>query len=437
MGVGGEPAVRPAVFLDRDGTLNRCFPGDGTTHPPAGLADLALVDDAAEACERLRDAGYLLLVVTNQPDVRRGLQTRARVEEINAHLLAALGLDGCAVCYHDDRDGCACRKPLPGLLLDLARRHDVDLGRSWMVGDRPADVEAGLAAGCRTVLVSEVEQDHGQHHRTTSLIAAADAIVNASTFRETRMPTELSALTVKIFADGADLPDMAKMYRDPLIKGFTTNPTLMRKAGVRNYELFAREVLEIVPDRPVSFEVLSDGPDAMFEEALVIGAWADNVYVKIPITNSEGRSTIGVVRQLHQAGIKVNVTAVLTLEQVRAAAVCFNTSTPSIVSVFAGRIADTGRDPLPLMAEAASILHARPGVELLWASPRELLNVFHAEEAGCDIITATTDVLAKRHLVGKDLDEYSLETVRMFCEDSRGLDVTLGGQPAGLVPVSG
>ena len=437
MGVG-EPGVRPAVFLDRDGTLNRCFAGQGTTHPPASVADVALVDGAEEACARLRAAGYLLVVVTNQPDVARGTQSRAAADAISGRVVQLLGLDGYAACYHDDGDRCACRKPAPGLLLDLARRFGVDLARSWMVGDRLTDIAAGSAAGCRTVLLSDaVAADaHGRADAAPSITAAADLILATDATMETGMPTALDQLTVKIYADGADLAGMKAMYDDPLIKGFTTNPTLMRKAGVRDYEQFARQVLEVIPDRPVSFEVLSDEPRTMVDEALVIGSWSDNVYVKVPVTTTDGRSTAGVVRRLHQAGVKVNVTAVLTLEQVKEAAACLTGDTPSVISVFAGRIADTGRDPLPVMIEAAGIVHSQPAAELLWASPRELLNIFHAEQAGCDIITATSDVLAKRGLVGKDLVDYSLDTVRMFYADSRGLDVTLGALPAGLVPVS-
>lgn len=234
--------------------------------------------------------------------------------------------------------------------------------------------------------------------------------------------TSLDDLNIKIFADGADLPGMCKMYEDPLIKGFTTNPTLMRKAGVSNYETFARGVLAAIPDLPVSFEVLSDDPNTMLAEALLLAEWGDNVYVKVPITTTAGDSMLPVVEQLNRAGVKLNVTAILTLAQVAGAAAALAHGTPSIVSVFAGRIADTGRDPVPMMVAARELLAGIAGAELLWASPREILNVFHAESAGCDIITATNDVLGKRHLIGKDLETFSLETVRMFFEDSAGLE---------------
>ncbi len=239
------------------------------------------------------------------------------------------------------------------------------------------------------------------------------------------MHPDLRTLAIKIFADGADLAEMSRLASDPLITGFTTNPTLMRKAGVRSYHAFARQVLAVVPDLPVSFEVLSDNVDKMAEEARMIGSWGENVYVKVPITNTAGESTLQVVEHLTRAEVKLNVTAITTLEQALAAAHSLASGTPAIVSVFAGRIADTGRDPVPLMAAVADAIAATPTVELLWASPRELLNVFHAAEAGCDIITVTGDLLAKRHLVGKDLGQYSLETVRMFYDDAAGLDLEL------------
>jgi transaldolase len=230
--------------------------------------------------------------------------------------------------------------------------------------------------------------------------------------------TRLHDLRVKIFADGADLPGMLRLYGNPLIKGFTTNPTLMRKAGVDDYESFARTVLAAVPDRPVSFEVFADDFPTMVRQARTIASWGPNVFVKIPVTNTSGEFTDPVVRRLSHDGVPLNVTALLTLEQVRRVTACLAVETAAIVSVFAGRIADTGVDPVPLMKDALAALAARPRAELLWASPRELLNVFQADEIGCHIITVTHDVLAKLPLVGRDLDEYSLDTVRMFHNDA-------------------
>ena len=232
--------------------------------------------------------------------------------------------------------------------------------------------------------------------------------------------SDLSKLKIKIFADGADLDGIKRMYANPLIKGFTTNPTLMRKAGIDDYEAFARRVLAAVPDRPISFEVFADDLPTMVQQAKVIASWGPNVNVKIPVTNTRKEFTGRVVEELSQAGVAVNVTAVMTLEQVRNVTRCLAAETPGIVSVFAGRIADTGRDPVPHMAEAVRILEDRPRAELIWASPRELLNIFHADAIGCQIITVTNDLLAKLSLVGKDLDAYSLETVEMFYKDAVG-----------------
>ena len=226
-------------------------------------------------------------------------------------------------------------------------------------------------------------------------------------------------LRTKIFADGADLPGIVKLYANPFIKGFTTNPTLMRKAGITDYAEFARDVLRAVPDRPVSFEVFADEFDQMELQAREIASWGRNVNVKIPVTNTKGVFSGPLIERLSRAGIVVNVTAIMTLDQVQAVVDCLAPQTPAIVSVFAGRIADTGRDPVPLMAEAVRILTAKPKAELIWASPRELLNIFQADDIGCHIITVTHDLLSKLSLVGKDLGAYSLETVEMFHRDAQ------------------
>ena len=225
-------------------------------------------------------------------------------------------------------------------------------------------------------------------------------------------------LNVKIFADGADLEGIKEMYFNPLIKGFTTNPTLMRKAGVEDYKAFSLEVLKAVPDRPISLEVFADNFDEMERQALEIASWGSNVNVKVPVTNTKGEFSGPLIERLTREGVVVNVTALLTLEQVRFVTPCLADSTPAIVSVFAGRLADTGRDPVPVMAEAVEILKAKPNAELIWASPRELLNIFQADEIGCHIITVTNDILKKLTLVGKDLTEYSLDTVKMFHSDA-------------------
>ena len=237
----------------------------------------------------------------------------------------------------------------------------------------------------------------------------------------------LSQLRVKLFADGADLSSVAALARDLPIKGFTTNPTLMRKAQVRDYRQFALEFLALAQDRPVSFEVFSDDFAEMEQQAHEIASWGPQVYVKIPVMNAQGEFSESLIRRLSAAGVKMNVTAVFTLEQVQRVAECVSDETSSVISVFAGRIADTGRDPVPLMAEAVRILKPNPNAELLWASPRELLNIFHADAVGCHIITVTSDVLAKLPLIGKDLSVFSLETVQMFRRDAlqAGLSIDL------------
>lgn len=228
----------------------------------------------------------------------------------------------------------------------------------------------------------------------------------------------VDSLKIKIFADGADLGGIRKFAADPRISGFTTNPTLMRAAGVNDYKAFALDVLKVVPDRPVSFEVFADDLPTMQDQAREIASWGTNVYVKIPVTTTKGESAAPIIASLSQKGVKLNVTAMMTLEQVREVGAALAPATPAIVSVFAGRIADTGRDPVPHMAEALRILKDRPKAELLWASPRELLNIFHADGIGCHIITVTGDLLNKLALVGKDLDGYSRETVAMFYRDA-------------------
>ena len=238
-------------------------------------------------------------------------------------------------------------------------------------------------------------------------------------------PLSPSQLSIKIFADGADLDGIREMSADPLIKGFTTNPTLMRKAGVNDYKAFALDALQIVTDRPISFEVFADEFDEMERQALEIASWANNVNVKIPITNTRGESAVPLVQRLSKAGVIVNVTAMFTLDHVRAVTDALDKATPAILSVFAGRVADSGRDPVPHMTEAVAIAKAKPKAEVLWASPRELLNIFQADAVGCHIITVTNDVLKKLSNVGKNLDQFSLETVKMFYEDAQAAGYTI------------
>jgi transaldolase len=229
---------------------------------------------------------------------------------------------------------------------------------------------------------------------------------------------DASKLSVRVFADGADMASVRKLAAEPLIAGFTTNPTLMRKAGVEDYEAFAHEFLDTVTDRPISFEVFSDDFPEMQRQALKISSWGRNVYVKIPITNTEGASSLDLVRRLSGEGVQLNVTALMTNAQVDATAEALEGGTSAFVSVFAGRIADTGREPEPIMVAALETLRPLPGVELIWASPREVLNIAQADRIGCHVITVTPDLLAKLGLFGKDLTEFSLDTVRMFHRDA-------------------
>jgi transaldolase len=225
-------------------------------------------------------------------------------------------------------------------------------------------------------------------------------------------------LRVKLFADGADKAGMMEMYAKPYIKGFTTNPTLMRKVGITDYAAFAKDVLKSIPDRPISFEVFSDDFEEMRRQALLIASWGPNVYVKVPITNTHRRSAIPLIGELAKKGVRLNVTALMTLEQVRDVSEAIGSQAPACISVFAGRVADTGRDPVPVMQKAVSLMKRYPNQELIWASPRELLNIFQADEIGCHIITVTNDILKKLDIVGKDLGQYSLETVKMFRDDA-------------------
>jgi transaldolase len=230
--------------------------------------------------------------------------------------------------------------------------------------------------------------------------------------------SDTRSLKVKLFADGADLPGMKEMAANPLIKGFTTNPTLMRKAGVADYRAFAQDVLKAVPNRPISFEVFADDFGEMERQAREIATWGECVFVKIPVTDTQGRSAAPLIARLAGDRIKLNVTALLTLEQVETVSEALSDHAPSFISVFAGRLADSGRDPLPLLAGALQLMRKAPRQQLIWASPREVLNILQADAVGCHVITVTNELLQKLPLVGKDPLQFSLETVRMFHDDA-------------------
>jgi len=230
---------------------------------------------------------------------------------------------------------------------------------------------------------------------------------------------------IKIFADGADITGMREEYKKGYVSGFTTNPTLMKNAGVADYEIFAREIAMEITDLPLSFEVFSDDFEIMEKEARKIGSWGDNIYIKLPVTNTKGESTTGLIKKLSSEGFKLNITAILTIEQVEGVVDSLTSGTGAYVSVFAGRIADTGVDPIPMMKKTVEICRRKAGIESLWASTRELLNIFQAQDCGVDIITVTNDILKKLTMVGMDLSDLSLDTVKMFYNDGQSLGYRL------------
>jgi transaldolase len=422
-----------AVFLDRDGVLVEATEVDGVPTPMPHGGTLRLRPGVEKACRQLRAAGLPLVCVTNQPDIARGTVTTESVRAVNAELQARLSLDAILVCPHDDTDDCNCRKPRPGLLLSAANTLGIDPKLSVMVGDRWRDVEAGRRAGCATIFI-----DNGYHERRPDrpdvTARGLDEVVpeilrmtmrSATRDRSAAHAVNAADLTVEIFADGADLASIVGLAANPLIKGFTTNPTLMRAAGVTEYDRFAREVVAAVPTMPVSFEVFADDFDGMERQARRIAEWGDNVYAKIPVTDTKGAPTRGVISALSETGVRLNVTALMTVDQVRWVTEALAGGPPSFISVFAGRVADTGRDPLPIMVDSLAVMAPHSNLKLIWASPREILNVVQADQIGCHVITVTHDLLRKLSILGTDLDEYSLDTVRMFHRDAASAGLAL------------
>jgi transaldolase len=407
-----------AVFFDRDGVLNHAIIKNGKPYPPDSLAELVIVEEALTQMHELKKAGFLLLGATNQPDVARGTTKIETVDAINAAILSRLPLDKMYVCPHDNKDLCLCRKPKAGMLLEAAAEYDLDLSSCYLIGDRSKDIEAGRNGNCRTVWL---ENTYDETRPTDIASYVAQDLKQACMWilKQETMMTTTSSLNVKLFADGANIDDMLSLYKKPFIKGFTTNPTLMRKAGISDYQTFALDILEYIKDYPISFEVFSDDLIEMKRQAKLIASWGDNVYVKIPITNTKKESTASLVKELAQEGIKINVTALMTREQVKDVVNAIQDKVPAYISVFAGRIADTGVDPMPIMKDALALMAPYKNLELIWASPRELLNIFQADALGCHVITATSDILNKLALVGKDLTEYSLDTVKMFYNDAQ------------------
>jgi transaldolase len=416
-----EANTKRAVFLDRDGVLVVPEMRNGRSYAPRRIEAFRIYPHAAESLARLKAAGYLLIVVTNQPDIGNGLVSVDVVNEMHRLMAQALPIDRIEICPHSQSEGCNCRKPKPGMLINAARHCEIDLAGSVMVGDRFSDLEAGRAAGCRTIFMdlddgSEVKPVAADY-AVRSLAEAVDVILNVMPNSPGAART-VNGLKVKIFADGADLDGILEMAKLSYIKGFTTNPTLMRKAGVTNYEAFARGLLERITQHPVSFEVFADDFPGMIAQARAIASWGKNVNVKVPVMNTRGEFTGPVLRTLAAEGVELNVTAIMTPAQVMAVAGVLDYRVPAIVSVFAGRVADTGIDPVAHMRACRDILAARPRAQLLWASPREVLNIFQADDIGCDIITCTNDMIAKLSLAGKDLLDYSRETVQMFYRDA-------------------
>jgi transaldolase len=398
---------------------------------PLTLGEVELLPGVARALRRLHDAGFVLAVATNQPAAAKGKLTRAELDAIHREIVALAEREGARissshVCYHRAEDGCDCRKPRTGLLRDaLMTVPGARPEQTWMVGDRATDVMAGQALGFETALLGATwpEDEAVLEQRG---IPPSFRGRDLQHFVE-RLLGDMS-LKIKLFSDGADLPSLLEMAKDPRIAGFTTNPTLMRKAGISDYVAFARQVLESIKDRPISFEVFADEFSEMERQARTIASWGSNVYVKIPITNTRGESSLPLVKELSVNGrVQLNVTALCTLEQVLGVTQALVGGAPAVVSVFAGRIADTGTDPVPLMRAARAICDASgASAELLWASPRELLNIVQAEQAGAHIITVPPDMLKKMStLFGKSLSVFSLETVKMFHGDAQAAGFTL------------
>ena len=406
--------MKKAIFLDRDGVINQVVMREGKPYPPSSLETLSILEGVPEALHLLKKAGFLLIVVTNQPDVGRKTQKQEVVEAIHSHLMQALPLDRIEVCY-DERS--PRYKPLPGMLLDAASQLQIDLSNSYMIGDRWRDIGAGKAAGCHTLLI-----DHHYHEPLTEKPEAAfSSLLEAAFFILSQHNSEnpmLQNYTTKIFADGADLKGIEEMNKKPWVQGFTTNPTLKRLAGVKDYKSFAEQALAIVRDKPISFEVFADDFSEMEEQAHEIASWGKNIYVKIPIMNTQKIPAYPLIARLSQAGIPLNITAIFTVEQVDQLLVHLDRKVPSIISIFAGRIADTARDPVPIMQQALKKMRSHPKSELLWASPREIFNFVQANEIGCHIITLSNDLIKKIPLFDKDLTQYSLETVQMFFRDA-------------------
>eukprot|EP00439_Symbiodinium_sp_Y106_P088921 s1_g1457.t1 len=390
------------------------------SHPALLTGEMKWETGVGESLRSLSAAGYELFVTTNQPDHAKGkttleniLAVRDAFEEKLRQLGVTLTDSYYCLCHPDGTTPgygapCACYKPSSHMVEKLAAAHNIDIGTSWMVGDRDGDMICGKGAGLRTIRLPDANPEAAAGEGEKGDYQATD-IVEATAIILQRHDERI---------DGAEIEAIKKAYKDPMIAGFTTNPTLMRKAGIVDYTAFAKEVISEIPDKPISFEVFSDDLESMEREAEVIHSWGGNTYIKIPVSNTKGEATYDLISKLSGKGMRLNVTAVFTLDQTKAVSQALADGTDAIISIFAGRIADTGADPEPLMREAVELTSGKPEQEILWASPRELLNVFQADRCGCHIITATPDILNKLQGVGKDHTQFSLETVQMFYNDA-------------------
>jgi transaldolase len=376
-----------AFFFDRDGILNKAIVKNRKPYSPKFPHQLEKNYEILNLIKHLKKNKFIIIVITNQPELSRGGLFKYSSIFMNFLIEKYFLIDEIFVCGHNKKDRCNCRKPKNGMLISAAKKWNIDFKKSFLIGDRWKDIEAGNSVGCKTIYI--------------------DYNFKMNKFNNT-----------KIFADGADFNEMIKLSKTSFVKGLTTNPSLMRKNGISDYESFAKKILKKIKKKPLSFEVFSDNIDEMKEQALKINSWGKNIYVKIPITNTKKKSTAKLIKYLTSKNIKVNVTAVMTLKQVKEVLKNLNPKIPSYISIFAGRIADTGRDPVPTMQAALKLMKKNKNCELIWASTREIYNIYQSSQIKCHIITVTADLIRKFPLLNYNLERYSLDTVKGFRSDA-------------------
>ncbi len=413
----------------------------GTIDSPLHPDQVDVPDDVPEAIKILTDLGYGLAVATNQPAAKQNKTTHENLLAVHEKVLRLAQSHGgkilsSHICFHRAEENCICRKPKTKLLEDaIAANKDYSAAGGWMIGDGVTDVMAGALLGLNTGFVGKEKIEFHKVFEEYGVFPThwGKKLLNFANYIRLRMAThktgdhKVSTVQapsifknkIKIYSDGADMASLLEMANNPNVHGITTNPTLMKKAGIAKYKEFCIEVLSKVKDKPISFEIFADDLVSMKSQALEISSWGKNVYVKIPVTNTEGVSTAPLVKELSHLGVRLNVTAILTIGQVYTVCEALKGGAPAVVSVFAGRVADTGRDPMPVMAAASELCRAAgENIELLWASTREVFNVIQAEQAGCDIITVAPDMIKKMSMLNMDLLQLSIETVRMFKRDA-------------------